>query len=175
LVEINGYAASAAVLLTVLMSTMIPLRVLALFSNALFVSYGYFNDVLPVLILHAVLFPINLYRLVQFRRLVQDVRKAESNEIPMSSLLPYMKRRSLRAGETLIRKGERVNRPYYVAEGEIEITDIQKKLQAGYRRRDKLSGWSLPLHGRGPRLEHTVPIGRRWIFCKIGNSRRIKV
>src|SRR5271166_786434 len=118
-VEINGYVASAAVLATFLMSTMLPLRVLALLSNVLFVSYGYFNDILPVLVLHAILFPINLYRLIQFKRLIRDLCKAESKEIPIESLFPYMKKRSFHAGETLMRKGEQADRLYYLNEGEL--------------------------------------------------------
>lgn len=35
------------------------------------------------------------------------------------------------AGETLIRKGEQAGGLYYLAEGQIEITDIGKKLQPG--------------------------------------------
>jgi CRP/FNR family transcriptional regulator, cyclic AMP receptor protein len=130
-VEINGYTASAAVLATFLMSTMIPLRSLALASNVFFVSYGYFGNVLPVLILHAVLFPVNLHRLIQCRQLIRDVRKAESETIPIDNLLPYMKKRSFHAGEALIREGERADRLYYLAEGEIEITDFGKKLGPG--------------------------------------------
>jgi len=130
-VELNGYAASAAVLATFLMSTMIPLRSAALVSNVLFMSYGYFDNLLPVLILHAVLFPVNLYRLIQCRRLIQDIRKAQSEEIPINSLLPYMKKRSFSAGELLIRKGEQADRLYYLSDGEIEITDYGKKLGPG--------------------------------------------
>jgi CRP/FNR family transcriptional regulator, cyclic AMP receptor protein len=130
-VEINGYAASAAVLATFLMSTMIPLRSAALVSNVLFMSYGYFDNLLPVLILHAVLFPVNLRRLIQCRRLVDDIRKAQSEEIPINSLLPYMKKRSLPAGEYLVRKGEQADRLYYLSEGEIEITDYGKRLGPG--------------------------------------------
>jgi hypothetical protein len=130
-VEINGYAGSVAVLATFLMSTMIPLRSIALVSNVLFMSYGYFDNLLPVLILHAVLFPVNLYRLIQCRRLIQDIRKAQSEEIPINSLLPYMKKRSFYAGEFLIRKGEQADRLYYLSDGEIEITDYGKKLGPG--------------------------------------------
>jgi CRP/FNR family cyclic AMP-dependent transcriptional regulator len=54
-VEILGYAASAAVLATFCMSTMVPLRVLALVSNVLFAVYGYMDNLHPVLILHLVL------------------------------------------------------------------------------------------------------------------------
>lgn len=129
--EINGYAGSAAVLATFLMSTMIPLRILAIVSNVLFVSYGYFDNILPVLILHSLLFPVNIYRLIQCRRLVRDVRRAQSQDIPMDSLLPYMKKRSLRAGEIVIRKGEQADRLYYLSGGELEITDFGKKLGPG--------------------------------------------
>jgi CRP/FNR family transcriptional regulator, cyclic AMP receptor protein len=130
-VEINGYAGSAAVLATFLMSTMIPLRMLALVSNVLFVSYGYFDNILPVLILHSLLFPVNIYRLIQCRRLIRDVRKAQSLDMPIDSLLPYMKKRCLPAGEILTRKGERADRLYYLSDGEIEVTDFNKKLGPG--------------------------------------------
>jgi len=39
-VEVLGYAASATVLASFCMSTMIPLRILALASNVLFAPYG---------------------------------------------------------------------------------------------------------------------------------------
>ena len=103
-VDVLGYAASAAVLATFCMSTMIPLRILALASNVLFVAYGYFEHVYPVLILHAALFPVNFLRLVQFRRLINDVRNVHREDLPIDSLLPYMTKRDFAAGETLVRK-----------------------------------------------------------------------
>jgi CRP-like cAMP-binding protein len=42
-----------------------------------------------------------------------------------------MKKRSLSAGEFLIRKGEQADRLYYLSNGEIEITDYGKKLGPG--------------------------------------------
>ncbi len=62
-VDILGYAASAAVLATFCMSTMLLLRILALISNVLFIFYGYFDHIYPVLTLHAILFPVNMFRL----------------------------------------------------------------------------------------------------------------
>jgi CRP-like cAMP-binding protein len=113
------------------MTTMIPLRIAALVSNVLFFFYGVFDHVYPVLILHAVLFPINLLRLVQFQRLVRDVRDAHREDLPIQSLLPYMTKRELAAGDVLIRKGERADRLYYLREGELEITDVGKTLSPG--------------------------------------------
>jgi CRP/FNR family transcriptional regulator, cyclic AMP receptor protein len=126
-----GDAASAAVLATFCMSTMIPLRIVALASNLLFCSYGYLDHLYPVLLLHAALIPVNLLRLTQFRRLVRDVKNAHRKDLSIQSLLPYMKLRSFAAGETLVRKGERADRLYYLADGKLEITDIGKVLEPG--------------------------------------------
>jgi CRP/FNR family cyclic AMP-dependent transcriptional regulator len=130
-VDLLGYAASAAVLATFCMSTMIPLRILALASNVLFMLYGYFDDLLPVLLLHAALFPINLVRLGQFQRLVRDMRKAGRKDLPVESLVPYMTKRSLAAGQTLVRKGDIADRLYVLEDGELEITELGKTLKPG--------------------------------------------
>ncbi len=130
-IELLGYAASAAVLTTFCMSTMIPLRIVALGSNVLFCAYGYFDHLYPVLILHTILFPVNLLRLFQFYRLVRDVRDAHREDLPIQSLLPYMTERHLAAGETLIRKGDKADRLYFLVDGILEIPEIGKTLEPG--------------------------------------------
>jgi hypothetical protein len=45
------------------MKHMIPLRIVALFSNAAFLTYGIGLHLLPVVLLHSALIPINIYRL----------------------------------------------------------------------------------------------------------------
>jgi CRP/FNR family transcriptional regulator, cyclic AMP receptor protein len=131
LVDVLGYAASAAVLTTFCMSTMIPLRIVALGSNVLFMAYGYVDHLYPVLVLHAILFPVNALRLLQFQRLVHDMREAHREDLPIQALLPYMKRRNAVAGETLVRKGDKADRMYYLVDGELEITDLNKVLKSG--------------------------------------------
>jgi hypothetical protein len=64
LASLMGYAASVAVLGTFLMRKMVPLRMLAILSNVLFVVYGYAEHIYPVLCLHIALLPINAHRLV---------------------------------------------------------------------------------------------------------------
>ena len=54
-----GYAASFAVLATFLTQTMKPLRLIAIISNVLFLTYGYAEHIYPVFLLHAVLLPAN--------------------------------------------------------------------------------------------------------------------
>ena len=131
LVDVLGYAASAAVLATFCMSTMIPLRILALGSNVLFMAYGYVDHLYPVFILHVILFPVNALRLIQFQRLVSDMRDAHREDLSIQSLLPYMTRRRFAAGETLVRKDDKADRLYYLVDGELEITELGKVLQSG--------------------------------------------
>jgi CRP-like cAMP-binding protein len=130
-VTLLGYAASAAVLATFCMSTMIPLRVIALASNVLFMAYGYADHLYPVFFLHAILLPVNALRLVQFYRLVHDMRTAPRKDLSVQTLLPYMTRRKYSAGETLVRKGGRADRLFYLVDGEIEVLEIGKVLHAG--------------------------------------------
>jgi CRP-like cAMP-binding protein len=130
-VNLLGYAASATVLATFCMSTMIPLRVLGLASNVLFMAYGYLDHLTPVLLLHACLFPVNAYRLIQFHRLIQDLRDARREDVSIKSLLPYMSARTVPAGQTLVQKGENADRLYYIVQGELDVAEFEKALNSG--------------------------------------------
>jgi CRP/FNR family transcriptional regulator, cyclic AMP receptor protein len=129
--ELLGYAASATVFATFCMKTMIPLRMLAIASNVLFCSYGYFGHIYPVLILHLALLPINTIRLVQIQRLIREIRTVGDGEIAIESLLPFMTPKSYKTGDTLIRKGEKADRMFYLADGTVEIVEVGKKMWAG--------------------------------------------
>jgi len=65
--DVLGYAAALTVLASFLMHSMVPLRLLAIVSNVLFLSYGFLADIHPVFALHAALLPINVVRLVTYR------------------------------------------------------------------------------------------------------------
>ncbi len=67
-IDLIGYAASALVLAAFCMRDMQTLRWLALASNAAFIAYGALADIRPVLILHLLLLPVNLRRLVESLR-----------------------------------------------------------------------------------------------------------
>ena len=62
-----GSLAALSVLASFCMTTMIPLRILALTSNVLFSLYGLVGHIYPVLVLHVILMPINLIKLVELR------------------------------------------------------------------------------------------------------------
>jgi len=78
-IDIVGYAAALAVLGSFCMSTIVPLRVLAIVSNVLFGIYGVLAHLYPVFFLHSILLPINLFKLVQMQLFAGEAARADSN------------------------------------------------------------------------------------------------
>jgi len=130
-IDTLGYAASLTVFATFCMSTMMPLRYTAIVSNVLFAAFGYFGHIYPVLILHAVLLPVNVIRLGQIKRLVRGIGSADNANQFINSLMPFMHERRLKAGQVLVRKGEVADRLYYVVEGELVIEELRKVVGPG--------------------------------------------
>ena len=112
--------------------TMIPLRFLAIGSNLGFVAYGALHPSYPMLLLHAALLPINLYRLREMVLLTKRVA-AVAAEADLSGvwLKPYMRSAKRRAGTVLFKKGDRGNRLYLLAEGRIELVEIGGSIKPG--------------------------------------------
>ena len=106
-IDLIGYAASLLVLTTFCMSTMLRLRWVAIGSNVLFILFGYFGHIYPVMILlHIILLLVNVIRLTQISRLGRSVARSDGEGLSVESLLPFMTRRNLPAGTTLITKGD---------------------------------------------------------------------
>jgi CRP/FNR family transcriptional regulator, cyclic AMP receptor protein len=129
--DVLGYAASASVLLTFCMSTMVPLRIVALCSNVLFASYGAFAHIYPVLGLHLILLPVNSVRLYQILSLIKRVRAAELTEMSVEVLMPLMSKRKLKSGDVLVRKGDKADSMFYLASGAMKIVEIGKTIGPG--------------------------------------------
>jgi hypothetical protein len=60
-----GFIASALVLAAFGMKDMVNLRIVAICSNFTFIVYALLLHLLPVLVLHVILLPLNSWRLVQ--------------------------------------------------------------------------------------------------------------
>ena len=75
IVSASGYLASALVLTTFCMGSMRPLRLTAVASNLAFIFYAAVADIPPVLILHSILLPVNIFRLVQIQRAIVTARR----------------------------------------------------------------------------------------------------
>ena len=66
-IELLGYVASGAVFAAFSVTEMVSLRCLAITSNVLFMAYGFIEQLPPIFLLHAILLPINVVRLIQVR------------------------------------------------------------------------------------------------------------
>jgi hypothetical protein len=78
-VDIVGYAAALAVLGSFCMSTIMPLRILAIVSNVLFGVYGVLAHLYPVFFLHLILLPLNLFKLAQMQLFAGEAARVDSN------------------------------------------------------------------------------------------------
>jgi CRP/FNR family transcriptional regulator, cyclic AMP receptor protein len=66
--DLLGYSAAGLVLLTFLAQSMATLRAVAIASNVMFIAYALVAWLPPVLVLHALLLPLNAWRLWQASR-----------------------------------------------------------------------------------------------------------
>ena len=66
--NVIGYVASTLVLTAFGMKSIIPLRVVAMCSNLVFIIYGLGLGLTPIWSLHAALLPMNAWRLVEALR-----------------------------------------------------------------------------------------------------------
>jgi hypothetical protein len=65
--DLCGYIASALVLATFSMKSMRLLRLTAIASNIAFIFYAYISNLHPILVLHCILLPLNVFRLAQLQ------------------------------------------------------------------------------------------------------------
>ena len=73
--DLLGYAAAGLVLVTFSVRSLNALRSAAIASNLMFIAYAATADLMPVLILHALLLPLNVWRLRQDFTSTQGTRE----------------------------------------------------------------------------------------------------
>jgi CRP/FNR family cyclic AMP-dependent transcriptional regulator len=119
-----GYIAAAFVFATFSMKTMVPLRVVAISSNILFIAYGYLHPAYPVLLLHVLLLPLNFWRLRQMLSLVRETETANDGDLDMNWIRPFTTTRSMAPGEVLFRKGDPANEIIFIMSGSLRIPEL---------------------------------------------------
>ncbi|WP_291519640.1 cyclic nucleotide-binding domain-containing protein [Acidovorax sp.] len=136
--QLLAWIASSLVFASFFMKTIMPLRAVAIASNVVFIGYalfglhfGIFDKVLPILILHLSLLPLNILRLREIRATIRGVKAATSHVQSMESLTPYMKRELRLKGEVIFRKGDPADRVYFIRVGRVSLPELGKYLPAG--------------------------------------------
>jgi hypothetical protein len=102
-IDLMGWAAAGVTMMTFACQDMRRLRVLALLANAAFIAYGAMAMLMPVLVLHLILAPINLLRLWSLRRAAIPLGAAPAQPAPVAAAprpaaaqlpTPFMRRRA---------------------------------------------------------------------------------
>lgn len=130
-IDALGWLAAALVLLSFSLKTMVALRVAAIASNVVFFSYGALAGVTPVLVLHGLLLPLNLWRLHQMRNLLARLRRVSGGDFALEMLTPHMETRHLVAGEVIFREGEPADHLYLILKGQVLIDRVGVTLGRG--------------------------------------------
>ena len=116
---------------TLLMRTMVPLRVTGIISDVFFIGYGVLSGTVTTLMLYLLLLPINIFRLGQMLKLVKRARLAAQGDLSMDWLKPFMTRRKYGQGDVLFRKGDRANEMFFTVTGKFLVTELGIELPPG--------------------------------------------
>lgn len=68
MVDLIGYVAASLVFATFYVKKIMTLRLIAISSNIAFILYGFEGNLQPIFILHSLLLPLNLYRIIELKR-----------------------------------------------------------------------------------------------------------
>jgi CRP/FNR family transcriptional regulator, cyclic AMP receptor protein len=138
IIEWLGWAAAAMTLLTFSMKAMLPLRLVAIWSNLLFIAYGGIsvyaldnNFAQPVLALHGVLLPLNSLRLFQLLRMTRQIRAARLSMGLPDNIVSQLPTVSAPMGTILFRQGDPADRIYVLKSGCVRLEEIGTDMTAG--------------------------------------------
>ena len=126
-----GFVAAGLSIATLSMRTMVPLRATGIAANVAFISYGFLFGSLPTIVLHAILFPLNVYRLAEMLNLIKAVRAASTGDLSMDWIKPFMKERAIAAGEVLFHKGDEADHMFFVVSGRLHLHEIDVDVMPG--------------------------------------------
>ena len=116
---------------TLLMRTMVPLRVANILSCVFFMAFGALASDIRTFLLYLLLLPINAVRLRQMLNLVKKARTAVQGDMSMEWLKPFMIQRKYRKGEVLFEKGDVAKEMYLTVTGKFLVKDINVELPPG--------------------------------------------
>ncbi len=100
-------------------------------ANGAMIIYASSEQLYPILVMQCLMFPLNIYRLVQIRRLVRRVADAAETKFRPDALIPFMKKEQHGDGTVLFRADEISDKMYLIREGEIHLSEVDVTLGPG--------------------------------------------
>lgn len=117
--------------ITLMVRTIVPLRILASVSNVFFIGYGTLSPDVGAFFLYLVSLPINIIRLRQMLNLVKKARVSAQGDLSMDWLRPFMSPRKYRSGAVLFRKGDAASELFLTVTGKFLVAEIGVELPGG--------------------------------------------
>ena len=116
---------------TLMVRTIVPLRIIGIISNVFFIAYGALAGSASTFFLYLLSLPINAIRLRQMLSLVRKARVSAQGDLSMDWLRPFMSPRKYRKGDVLFRKGDAAKEMFLTVTGKFLVTEIGIELPAG--------------------------------------------
>jgi len=116
---------------TLLVRTIVPLRVIGIISNVFFIAYGALAGSMATFFLYLLSLPINAIRLRQMLTLVKKARVSAQGDLSMDWLRPFMTPRKYHKGDVLFHKGDPANEMFLTITGKFLVSEIGIELPPG--------------------------------------------
>jgi CRP-like cAMP-binding protein len=116
---------------TLLMQTMVPLRIANMAGCTFFVAFGALSGNVATFLLYLLLLPINAVRLRQMLKLVKKARHAAQGDMSMEWLKPFMTERRYRHGDTLFKIHDQANEMFLTVTGKFLVKEINVEIPPG--------------------------------------------
>jgi CRP-like cAMP-binding protein len=116
---------------TLMVRTIVPLRVIGIISNVFFIAYGALAGSASTFFLYLLSLPINAIRLRQMLSLVRKARVSAQGDLSMDWLRPFMNPRKYRKGDVLFHKGDAAKEMFLTVTGKFLVTEINVELPPG--------------------------------------------
>jgi hypothetical protein len=116
---------------TLMVRTIVPLRIIGIVSNVFFIAYGALAGSMATFFLYLLSLPINAIRLRQMLTLVKKARVSAQGDLSMDWLRPFMSPRKYRKGDVLFHKNDPANEMFMTITGKFLVKEIGVELPPG--------------------------------------------
>jgi hypothetical protein len=126
-----AFIGAALYVATLMVRTIVPLRVLGIISILFFIGYGIFAGAIATLLLYLLSLPINVIRLRQMLNLAKRARISAQGDLSMDWLRPFMTPKKYKKGDVLFHKGDVAKEMFLTVTGTFLVKEIGIELPPG--------------------------------------------
>jgi hypothetical protein len=131
LANLFGVVGAIFLVATLLMHTIVPLRVANMIGCMFFAAFGALSGNVGTFILYLLLLPINAIRLRQMLNLIKRARIATEGDTSLKWLKPFMTGRKYRRGDKLFKKDDAATDMFLTVTGKFLVREISVEIPPG--------------------------------------------